>query len=91
MKSYSWTKLLLDKSADITEFDDPDLKDLAKSQGDGLLKLPFHKTGTRVAGDFLWELYKYFIKELEQRISPEILKITPLEFLVYVSQILAIA
>lgn len=80
MKSYSWTKLLLDKSADITEFDDPDLKDLAKSQGDGLMKLPYHKSGTDVAGDFLWELYKYFIKELEQRISPEILKVTPLEF-----------
>jgi molecular chaperone DnaK (HSP70) len=80
MKSYSWTKLLLDKGADATEFDDPDLQDLVKSQGDGLMKLPFHKTPTDVAGDYLWELSKYFMKELEKRISPEILRVTPIEF-----------
>jgi molecular chaperone DnaK (HSP70) len=80
MKSYSWTKLLLDKGADATEFDDPDLQDLVKSQGDGLMKLPFHKTPTDVAGDYLWEIYKYFMNELEKRISPEILRVTPMEF-----------
>jgi len=80
MKSYSWTKLLLDKHADTTEFDDPDLRDLSRSQGDGLLRLPYYKSAVDVAGDYLAELYKYFMRELENRLSPEIIRVTPFEF-----------
>jgi molecular chaperone DnaK (HSP70) len=80
MKSYSWTKLLLDMNAEASEFDDPALGDLARSQGDGLLKVPYHKSAKDVAADYLSNIYQYFMAELEKRISPEVVRVTPLEF-----------
>ncbi|KAF2131051.1 hsp70-like protein [Dothidotthia symphoricarpi CBS 119687] len=77
MISYSWTKLLLDQQARTTDFDDPSLK---QSEGEGMLKLPCHKTATDVVTDFLSEIYDWTLQYLEKRVSPEILAVTALEF-----------
>ncbi|KAH7135278.1 hypothetical protein B0J11DRAFT_156863 [Dendryphion nanum] len=77
MKSYSWTKLLLDQTARATGYDDPSLK---KSEGEGMMKLPPAKCASDVATDFLKELHAWIISYLEKRISPEILAATPMEF-----------
>lgn len=77
MVSYSWTKLLLDARTPLTKYDDPEL---LKSEGAGMLKIPHYKTPTDVAGDYLREIYKWTIQELEKRISPEVVRATPFEF-----------
>lgn len=78
MKSYSWTKLLLDQTTTATKFDDPTL---SQSAGLGLLKTPNGVQATQVCTDYLREIYSYVFNELEQRLSPEVLRVTPLEFL----------
>lgn len=77
MKSYTWTKLLLDRDnntangaaeADIIE-------------GNGFLRLPDFKPEAReVCADFLRGVYRHTIALLEQRHSPEIMRVTALEF-----------
>lgn len=59
-------------------FDDPTLE---QNIGLGLLKLPTGFQAAQVCTDFLREIYSYVVKELEQRLSPEVLQVTPLEFL----------
>jgi hypothetical protein len=76
LRSYSWTKLLLDKKVDLTEFDDPLLKDL---YGGNLLTLPVNKTAQDVCEDFLRELYKYTVQKLEKELSAEVFRRTPME------------
>ena len=78
MKSYSWTKLLLDKSAKPTDYDDPTL---SKSAGLGLLQLPSGKQAQDASADFLSEIYRYIVEELEQRFSSEMLLLTPIEWI----------
>ncbi|KAK8212751.1 hypothetical protein IWZ01DRAFT_541403 [Phyllosticta capitalensis] len=58
-ESYSWTKLLLDKSTILTGFDDPSLRDL---MGSGMMRLPAHKSAQQVCNDFLAELYRHVVK-----------------------------
>ncbi|KAF2812375.1 actin-like ATPase domain-containing protein [Mytilinidion resinicola] len=77
MTSYSWTKLLLDSRTPATAHDDPDLQ---KSEGAGMLRLPRGKTATEVAADYLREVYRWTVTELEKRISPEVVRETPFEF-----------
>ncbi|KAH8730359.1 hypothetical protein GQ44DRAFT_823116 [Phaeosphaeriaceae sp. PMI808] len=77
MISYSWTKLLLDQNAQATKFDDPSLKRLT---GEGMLRLPLGKTATEVVADYFKEVYKWFMENLAKRISPGILKVTPMHF-----------
>jgi hypothetical protein len=55
--SYSWTKLLLDRSALTTEYDDPDLKMAAAN---GLMRLPPGKTAQDVVTDYLRGMCKMF-------------------------------
>jgi hypothetical protein len=76
MKSYQWTKLLLDKDIDLTEFDDPSLKEL---YGDGLLTVPVGKSAKDVCEDYLREVYKFTMEKLEKEIGADLLEITPLE------------
>lgn len=77
MKSYSWTKLLLDES---TSFSKYGRHDMARSEGTGLMKLPPNKTATDVAGDYLREIYKWTKRYIEKRIGPEVTAVTPFEF-----------
>jgi hypothetical protein len=76
LKQYVWTKLLLDKNADLTEFDDPLLKEM---YGCGFLTLPDGKSAKDVAEDYLRELYKYTIQVLERELSAETLRTMPME------------
>lgn len=76
LKQYAWTKLLLDKNADLTEFDDPLLREM---YGNGFMTLPDGKTAKDVATDYLRELYKHTMQILEGQITPEILRTMPME------------
>lgn len=76
LRSYSWTKLLLDQNAESGKFDDPALKDLA---GRGLMRLPDHRNAQGVCQDFLSELYQYTATILKKQITPETFMVTPME------------
>ena len=76
MKSYSWTKLLLDKNTPLTKFDDNSLRDL---YGDGLLNLPRGKTAQKVVEDYLRYLYRHLMHTLEKQLGQAVLKSTPIE------------
>lgn len=69
MIAYSWTKLLLDKDAKDTHFDDPNLQSAIE---EGRMKLPDGRSAQSVASDFLACLYKH----MEQRLLREFGKVT---------------
>ena len=75
--AYSWTKLLLDQTVALDEFDDPSLRDFV---GNGLLGLPAGKTPREVVTDYLSELYRHTMFVLERKITAEVLRVTPIEF-----------
>ncbi|KAI9675985.1 MAG: hypothetical protein M1822_008371 [Bathelium mastoideum] len=77
MKSYSWTKLLLDGKTSLTKYDDPEL---AKAEDSGMLNIPKKLDPSQVAGDYLREVYTWTLNQLETRVSKEIIDITPFEF-----------
>ena len=77
MKSYNWTKLLLDKRARLTEFDDPSLSNV---EGTGLLSVPDSMSPTEVVSDYLERLYQTFMDYVVRRISREVVNVTPMEF-----------
>lgn len=66
LKQYTWTKLLLDKDVDMTQFDDPRLREM---YGDGFLKLPHGKTAQDVTEDYLRGLYNFTVQKLEQELG----------------------
>jgi molecular chaperone DnaK (HSP70) len=76
MRSYAWVKLLLDQETTPTKHD---LAELETSQG-SLLDLPRGKSATDVVSDYLKEVYQHTMRTLEQRLSSEILKITPIHY-----------
>jgi len=76
MEYYAWFKLKLDRTS-ATRYDDQTLKE---SEGPGVLRLPRGKSAREVCADYLTEIYRYTIQTLEQRHSPELLRITPIEF-----------
>jgi hypothetical protein len=66
--SYSYTKLLMDRSIP------PDSLDHEA------LRLPKGKTAQEVCEDYLRELYQFLIRKLEKELSAEIFRRTPMEF-----------
>ncbi|KAL2181474.1 uncharacterized protein P884DRAFT_281709 [Thermothelomyces heterothallicus CBS 202.75] len=76
MLSCSWTKLLLDTSAETAEFDDPSLHDAA---GSAFFHIPEGKDAQMVCQDFLTEVYRFVIHNLKMRITPEVFDMTPME------------
>jgi molecular chaperone DnaK (HSP70) len=76
MVSCSWTKLLLDKSAETAEFDDPSLRD---ATGSALFHIPQGKDAQMVCQDFLTEVYRFVVANLKMRITPEVFDMTPME------------
>lgn len=60
MKVYALTKLLLDKSALLTEFDDPDVYDVYDASKGELMMLPEGKSATDVASAYLKQMYRMF-------------------------------
>lgn len=62
MVSCSWTKMLLDQSAPLTEYDDPNLM---KATANGLMRLPRGKTAQQVVTDYMRGLFKAFTRAAE--------------------------
>jgi hypothetical protein len=77
MKCCQWFKLLLDKDGDITEYDDPTLR---QAVGNGMLKLPNNKSAIDVTADFLRCLYNHGILFLGRVLGPEAVANTPILF-----------
>ncbi|GIJ81658.1 hypothetical protein Asppvi_000157 [Aspergillus pseudoviridinutans] len=77
MSSYSWTKLLLDQGAPLTQYDDSTLETASKT---GILKLPEGKSAVDVVADYLSEVYQHILKTISKNITEADLLITPLEF-----------
>jgi hypothetical protein len=63
MISYSWTKLLLDKSALASEYDDPDLN---KAAANGLMRLPRGKTAVNVVTDYMKGMHRMFNQAIKE-------------------------
>jgi hypothetical protein len=76
LRSYSWTKLLLDKNAAVGEHDDPALYKMA---GSGMLQLPAFRDAAGVCEDFLREVYAYVSKKLRQEMTALTFDTTPME------------
>ncbi|TGO59585.1 hypothetical protein BCON_0043g00440 [Botryotinia convoluta] len=66
MKSYSWTKLLLDKNAAVMEHDDPSL---ASMTGSGMLQLPPFRDAAGVCEDYLHEVYTHVSGILREQMT----------------------
>ena len=76
MKSYSWMKLRLDPEQ-TRKYDDPTL---VTSEGSGVLRLPSGKTAVDVCGDYLAHVAVFAYDMLKQKMSPDVLALSPLEF-----------
>ncbi|KFZ02938.1 hypothetical protein V502_11372 [Pseudogymnoascus sp. VKM F-4520 (FW-2644)] len=76
LKSYSWTKLLLDKNAAIGEHDDPSLSCIG---GPGMFQLPSFRDAPGVCEDFLHEIYLFVSKMLRQQMTDSTFEKTPME------------
>ncbi|CAD6450069.1 da6a4bb9-e93e-481b-ba9f-35eb6b8a01e0 [Sclerotinia trifoliorum] len=76
LKSYSWTKLLLDKSASAKDHDDPSL---ASMTGGGMLQLPPFRDAAGVCEDFLTEVYTHVSRKLREQMTDLTFENTPME------------
>ncbi len=72
----SWTKLLLDRHARPSEYDDRNLRSVVEN---GLFRLPAGKTAADVVTDYLSKLYEHCMKILSRHYA-EFLTVTPIEF-----------
>jgi len=54
LKSYSWTKLLLDKNAPVGDYDEPSL---STTSGQGMMRVPSFRDAQGVCEDFLREMH----------------------------------
>jgi molecular chaperone DnaK (HSP70) len=77
MRSYCWTKLLLDQNTFATDYDDPSLREAAGGAG---LQLPPGKTAVDVVAAYLSPLYKHCMDRLERKLTKDLLNVTPIEF-----------
>lgn len=76
MKSYSWTKLLLDRETKPTDFDDPSIH---SAIGEGIMLLPSHRSAEGVCEDFLRHLYKFSVEKFKREMSAETFDSTPMD------------
>jgi hypothetical protein len=76
LKSYSWTKLLLDKNAAVGEHDDPSLSGIV---GPGMFQLPSFRDAPGVCEDFLHEVYLFVSKMLRKQLTDSTFEKTPME------------
>jgi hypothetical protein len=76
LKSYSWTKLLLDTNANISEHDDPGF---SGTEGIGVIQLPPFRDAQGVCEDFLSEVYKHTAKVIKAQITESTFDKLPME------------
>ena len=80
-KSYSWIKLLLDKRAPKSSFDDPVLLDKDANKRDSIaVELPAGKTAEQVVADYLTFLHDHCMNQLGKVITSAVLDTTPIDF-----------
>ncbi|KAK0727832.1 hypothetical protein B0T26DRAFT_748130 [Lasiosphaeria miniovina] len=60
-----------------TEFDDPSLRE---ATGSALFHLPPGKDAQMVCQDFLVEVYRFVVHNLQIRMTPQVFKMTPVEY-----------
>ncbi|RKK94543.1 hypothetical protein BFJ71_g8911 [Fusarium oxysporum] len=77
MKTYAWTKLLLDDQALATEYDDPDLN---KAAGNGLMRLPSGRTAKDVVTEYLKGMHSMYRKAVIEKIGEDKLENLPVDF-----------
>lgn len=77
MRSYCWTKLLLDQKTTATDYDDPSLREASGGAG---LNVPSGKTPVDVVADYLTHLYKHCMDRIERKLTKDLLDVTPIEF-----------
>lgn len=77
MKTYAWTKLLLDDQALPTEYDDPDLN---KAAGDGLMRLPVGRTAKDTVTEYLRGMHSMYTKAVIEIIGEDKLEDLPVDF-----------
>lgn len=77
MKSYGWTKLLLDSDATKTEFDGDALSGEFRR---GLFELPPNMTAIDLVAKYLEKLYSHTMDRLSRNYGPSMLKVTPIDF-----------
>ncbi|KAK8235089.1 hypothetical protein HDK90DRAFT_524724 [Phyllosticta capitalensis] len=82
--SYSWTKLLLDGNTTLTEFDDPSLRDLF---GQGMMRLPYHKTASQVCSDYMKALQEHMVQTLCKKFGNRLYDTTPIDLFLTVPAI----
>ncbi|KAF3938834.1 hypothetical protein ABW19_dt0205972 [Dactylella cylindrospora] len=70
-------KLCLDRTTPLTEFDDPELEMEIR---DSVRKFKNRNSAEQVTSDYLKELYRFTMNELERKIGKECLRITPIHF-----------
>jgi molecular chaperone DnaK (HSP70) len=75
--AYCWTKLLLDRYAEASDFDDTEIREV---EGPGLMQTPPGKTPEDVVSDYLTQLYAHVMAHLAREISVALLQVTPIEF-----------
>ncbi|GES66440.1 hypothetical protein ATETN484_0015000600 [Aspergillus terreus] len=72
-----WMKLLLDKKARVTPFDDPNLRRALEEEEQ---RLPQGKTVEEVTTDFFRELYEFTMQRLRQDYPDILLDMTPIKY-----------
>jgi len=77
MKTYAWTKLLLDDRALPTEYDDPDLN---KAAGNGLMRLPIGRTAKDVVTEYLRGMYAMYRRAVIEKIGEDKLEDMPVDY-----------
>ncbi|KAK6329778.1 hypothetical protein TWF730_006077 [Orbilia blumenaviensis] len=77
LKQYSWMKLHLDKEADPTDFDDPDLSEEITK---GIIALGESRSAEDITSDYLKELYVHLMGVLEKKYTKPVLQVTSIKF-----------
>ncbi|APA11421.1 hypothetical protein sscle_07g061910 [Sclerotinia sclerotiorum 1980 UF-70] len=76
-KSYTWTKLLLDRNAPSNQYDDVTH---VIGENEGIMVLPQFQNAKEVCTDFLREMYSHFSTIMKHRLTAITYDITPMDF-----------
>jgi hypothetical protein len=73
----AWMKYHLDQDSPVTQYDDPELAEAMKN---GFLSIQGSKSPEQVTTDYLREVFKFTVTQLETKLSPGILKVTSIKW-----------
>ncbi|KAF7862485.1 hypothetical protein EAF04_007358 [Stromatinia cepivora] len=75
-KSYTWTKLLLDRSAPANQYND---LTPAIGENEGIMVLPSFRNAKEVCTDFLREMHSQFSVIMKQQLTADVYDLTPMD------------